>query len=177
MKTVLAFACCLLSMCVSAAALDLAGLTPIAPVSGFTKAPGGITLTCRDGSEVAIRVLAADLVRVRAAFGHALPARDHSWAIEKTDWDVPQWNVKEEPDALHIFTGELEVVVRRDPLLVEFRDAATHAAVNADQRPMMFDPHSGTVAAAKNSASTSTSMARRESGSPRQTARPVLHVE
>ena len=149
MKTVLVFACCLLSVCLPAAAIDLSGLTAVGPVSGFTTVPDGITLTCRDGSEVAIRVLAPDLVRVRAAFGHALPARDHSWAIAKTDWSAPKWSVKEEPAALHILAGELEVVVHRDPLLVEFRDAATHAVINADQRPMMFDPQSGAVAAAK----------------------------
>src|SRR5271157_3100157 len=113
MKTVLALACCLLPLCLPAAAIDLAGLTPIAPLSGFTTARDGITLNCGDGSEVAIRVLAPDLVRVRAAFGHALPARDHSWAIEKSGWNVPRWNLKEEPDALHINTGELEVVIRR----------------------------------------------------------------
>jgi alpha-glucosidase len=149
MKTVLAFACCLLSLSLPAAAIDLSGLTPIGPVSGFTTVSDGITLTCRDGSEVAIRVLAPDLVRVRAAFGHALGARDHSWAIAKTDWSASKWSVKEEPDALELTTGELEVVVHRDPLRVEFRDAATHTVVNADQRPMMFDPHSGAVAAAK----------------------------
>ncbi len=149
MKTVLAFACCLLSLCLPAAAIDLSGLTPIGPVSGFTTASDGITIASRDGSEVAIRVLAPDLVRVRAAFGHALPARDHSWAIAKTGWSASKWSVKEDPDALYLFTGELDVVVHRDPLRVEFRDAATHAVINADQRPMMFDPHSGAVAAAK----------------------------
>jgi alpha-glucosidase len=149
MRTALAFACCLLSLGLPAAAIELSALTPIAPLSAFATAPDGITLTCRDGSQVAIRVLAPDLVRVRAAFGHALPARDHSWAIAKTDWTAPKWNLKEEPDALHLVTGELEVVVHRDPLLVEFRDAATHAAINADQRPMSFDPQSGAVAAAK----------------------------
>jgi len=148
MKT-LALAGCLLLLCLPAMAIDLSGFAPIAPLAGFTTARDGITLTCRDGSEVAIRVLAPDLVRVRAAFGHALPARDHSWAIAKTDWDVPDWNLKEAPDALHLNAGELEVVVHRTPLLIEFRDAATHHAINADQRPMMFDPHSGAVAAAK----------------------------
>jgi len=150
MKTLAPFAGCLLSLCLPAAAIDLSGLTPIGPVAGFTTATDGIVVTCRDGSQVAIRILAPDLVRVRAAFGHALPARDHSWAIDKTVWDVPQWSVKEDSGALRIFTPELEVVVHRDPLLVEFRDAATHQTINADERPMMFDAHSGGgVAAAK----------------------------
>ncbi len=145
----LAVVCCFVSLCLPASAIDLSGLTPIAPAAGFTAARDGITVACRDGSEVAIRLLAPDLVRVRAAFGHVLPARDHSWAIAKTAWDVPQWNLKEEPEALHILTAELEVVVHRDPLLVEFRDAATHQTINVDERPMMFDAHSGAVAAAK----------------------------
>ena len=149
MRRALVFACCLPWVCVPAVAVDLGGLTAVGPVSGFTTAPDGITLRCRDGSEVAIRVLAPDLVRVRAAFGHALAARDHSWAIAKTEWNAPKWSIKEEPDALQVTTDALEVVVHRDPLLVEFRDPATHAVINADQRPMMFDPQSGMVAAAK----------------------------
>ncbi len=149
MRTILASACCMLSLCLPVAAIDLGGLTPIAPVSGFTRLPDGITLTCRDGSQVAVRVLAPDLVRVRASFGHTLPARDHSWAIEKVAWEARQWRLTEEPDAVRISTSEIEVVIHRDPLLVEFRDAATHRPISADQRPMMFDPKSGAVAAAK----------------------------
>ena len=128
MKTVLVFACCLLSVCLPAAAIDLSGLTAVGPVSGFTTVPDGITLTCRDGSEVAIRVLAPDLVRVRAAFGHALPARDHSWAIAKTAWDTPNWSVKETNGEILLTTEELEVALHRTPLLIEFRDAKTHRA-------------------------------------------------
>jgi alpha-glucosidase len=145
----LALGCSLVLLCLPAAAIDLTGFVPIAPVTGFSPARDGITLTCRDGSEVRIQVLAPDLVRVRAAFGHALPARDHSWAIAKTEWDVPRWNVKKEPGALHVFTGELEVVIHRSPLLIEFRDAAMHHTINGDQRPMMYDPRTGKVAAAK----------------------------
>ena len=73
---------------------------------------------------------------MRAAFLGKLPGRDHSWAIEKTSWDVPRWDLAEEPDALRISTGELEVVAHRSPLQIEFRDAKTHQAVNADQQPM-----------------------------------------
>ena len=31
------------------------------------------------------------------------------------------------------------MVVRRSPLLIEFRDAKTQKVINADERPMMFD--------------------------------------
>ncbi len=62
-------------------------------------------------------------------------------------------------EAVTIATSELEVVVRRSPLLLEFRDAKTHALINADAQPMtydsqgllksqMFDPSAGVFVAA-----------------------------
>src|ERR1039458_3414159 len=100
-------------------------------------------------ARVQISLLAPDLVRVRASFRKKLPARDHSWAIAKTAWDAPQWNLREEPGILRITTGELEVVVSRDPLLISFRDAKSHQVINADRQPMQFDAQKGTVAAVK----------------------------
>ena len=100
-------------------------------------------------------------MRIRASFRQPIPAKDHSWAIAKTDWPAPRWSLSENADAVLITTGELEVVVRRSPLLIEFRNAKTHALINADEQPMaydakgilkdmMFDPQAGTfVAAAK----------------------------
>lgn len=129
--------------------VDLNGLTPIGTVKGFTQAKDGITVICADQSQVRVQVLAADLIRVRASFGKALPERDHSWAIEKTSWAAPQWTVKEEADDLLLATDELEMVIHRSPLLVEFRDARTHHTINADQVPMAYDSKAGTVAAAK----------------------------
>ena len=96
---------------------------------------------CRDQSQVRFYILAPDLIRVRASFRAPLPDRDHSWAIAKTAWDVPKWSVKEEPDDLLIATEEVEVVVHRSPLLVDFRDAKTHRTINADALPMLWDPH------------------------------------
>src|SRR4029453_17801127 len=70
-------------------------------------------------------------------------------------------NLNESPDSITITTDELEVVVSRSPLLVEFPAARTHQVLNADERPMsydaqgrlasmMFDPKAGMfVAAAK----------------------------
>jgi alpha-glucosidase len=130
-------------------AIDLEGLRPVGPVVSFARTDNGVDLTCGGGSEVRISVLASDLIRVRAAFAGKLPARDHSWAIEKTSWNAPQWNLAEESGALRISTAEVELVVSRSPLLLEFRDAKTHQAINADQQPMRFDPQSGVVAAAK----------------------------
>jgi len=140
---------CLLTICGAATAVDLTGLSPIGPVTSFTRTDTAVMLACADQSEVQISLLAPDLVRVRASFRKKLPAADHSWAIAKTSWDAPQWNLREEPGILRISTGELEVVVSRDPLLISFRDAQSRQTINADQQPMQFDPQKGTVAAVK----------------------------
>ena len=141
-----------------AAALALTGtaapppaprLQSIGAVVGFSRSTQGLVLSCADHSEVQLSILAPDLVRVRVAFGQALPAVDHSWAIDRTAWDAAPWSVLDQADGLHLTTAELEVVVKRDPLLIEFRDAGTHRLINADQRPMAFNPETGAVAAAK----------------------------
>lgn len=140
---------CLLVLGHAAGAIDLDSLVPIGPVASYTSARDGITIACGDQSQVRVQVLAPDLVRVRASFVRPLPERDHSWAIEKTAWDVPQWNVHENPDSLLLATAEVEVVIHRSPLLIEFRDAKTHRTINADRFPMRYDPHTGAIAAMK----------------------------
>src|SRR5579862_3130439 len=132
-----------------AGAVDLTGLQTIGPVASFVKANSTVTFTCTDRSEVQISIMAPDLIRVRAAFLKKLPARDHSWAIAKDAWDTPSWTLSEQPGVVLISTAELEVMIHRDPLLIEFRDAATHQVINADQQPMSFDPATGAVAAVK----------------------------
>ncbi len=146
---------------VSAPAQDVASLQPMGPVVSFTKSDKAVVLSCQDNSQVQITPLAPDLVRVRAVFGKSLPAKDHSWAIAKTGWDTPRWTFQESPDSLVIKTDELEVVIKRSPLLIEFRDVRTRTLINADQQPMaydakglmverMFDPKAGQfIAAAK----------------------------
>ena len=141
--------------------IDVTRLQKIGDAISFTRNENGITISCRDNSQVQLTVLAPDLIRVRAAFTKALPAKDHSWAIAKTDWPKVAWSVKETPDAIIVSTSEVEAVVHRSPLLVEFRDARTQKAINSDEQPMsydgrgelrsiMFDPDAGTfVAAAK----------------------------
>lgn len=146
---------------VQAVAQDITTLEKVGPVVRVERGGNGVTLHCHDNSQVRLTVLAPDLIRVRAAFAKPIPARDHSWAIAKETWDTPRWNINESPESVTIATDELEVVVRRSPLLIEFRDARTHQVLNADERPMsydakgqlagmMFDPKAGTfVAAAK----------------------------
>lgn len=151
----------ILSLGIFAQEIDVTRLQKIGDVAGFVRNQNGITINCRDNSQVQLTVLAADLIRVRAAFTKAIPAKDHSWAIAKDSWPRVAWSVNETPDAVIISTSEVEAVVHRSPLLIEFRDPQTHKTLNADEQPMsydargdlrsiMFDPDAGTfVAAAK----------------------------
>jgi alpha-glucosidase len=141
--------------------IDVTRLQKIGDAVGFVRNERGITVNCRDDSQVQITVLAPDLIRVRAAFTKDIPARDHSWAIAKENWTSVPWSVIETAEAIVVSTPELEAVVRRAPLLIEFRDARTHKPINSDEQPMsydgrgdlrsiMFDPDAGAfVAAAK----------------------------
>src|ERR1043165_4221483 len=117
-------------------AQDITTLEKIGPVVSLSKTETGVTLNCQDNSQVQLTILAPDLIRVRATFTKPIPTRDHSWAISKTDWSTPRWNLKETSDLITITTDELEVAIRRSPLLIEFRDARTHQLLNADERPM-----------------------------------------
>jgi alpha-glucosidase len=158
MNRSLLFLCCL-AIVICAAAVEaqdiVNGLEPIGSINSFTKSDTGVTFKCQDGSEVRVSILASDLVRVRASFKKSLPARDHSWAIAKERWEAVRWNLKETPEGFVISTDELDVAVRRSPLLVEFKDAKTQQVINSDERPMMsdakgtlagmmFDPKAGT---------------------------------
>jgi alpha-glucosidase len=149
MKRVALLLCCFLALCGAVESIDLSGLESIGPVSSYRSTSNGILISCSDGSQVQIGVLAPDLIRVRASYRKPLPQRDHSWAIARTEWVNPKWKVTEAPDALVITTDELQIVARRSPLLIEFRDVKTGKTINADARPMMFDPKGATVAGAK----------------------------
>lgn len=141
--------------------IDVTRLTKIGDAISFVRNAAGITINCRDDSQVQLTILAPDLVRVRAAFAQPIPAKDHSWAIARDNWQKVAWSVNEIPDAIIVSTSEVEVVVHRSPLLIEFRDARTHKTINSDEQPMsydsrgelrsiLFDPEAGTfVAAAK----------------------------
>ncbi len=159
MKRVTANLFCLLSLTVTSFAQDITRLERIGPVVGFTKTENGIVLNCRDRSQVRLAVLAPDLIRVRTSFAKPIPERDHSWAIAGTEWTTPRWTVNEIADSIVVATDELEVVVHKSPLLIDFRDARTHEVINADQQPMaydargvlaemMFDPKAGVFVAA-----------------------------
>src|SRR5882672_8415910 len=143
----------------ASSAQDITRLEKIGPITGFTKTERGVTFDCRDHSQVQLLVLAPDLIRVRAAFAKSIPVKDHSWAIAKEDWTETPWQLKEATDSIVVSTDEVEVVLHRSPLLIDFRDARTHNLLNADQRPMsydakgllagmMFDPKAGIFVAA-----------------------------
>ena len=144
---------------VTVEAQDISRLTKIGGVVSFEKSDAVVTFICSDNSHLQLTLLAPDLLRVRTVFGKPIPPTDHSWAIDKNNWTVPRWTLHEDADAVTITTSELEVVVRRSPLLLEFRDAKTHALINADAQPMsydskgllksqMFDPSAGVFVAA-----------------------------
>ncbi len=130
---------CLLNFSVSMLGQDPAALEKIGSVVSFTKTDNALTLTCADKSQVQLTIMAPDLIRVRASFTQPIPAKDHSWAIAKDTWPAPQWSVKEDGVSITIATEEVEVVIQRAPLLLEFRDAHTHQIINADEQPMAYD--------------------------------------
>src|ERR1700750_2073822 len=122
---------CLLSLAATTLAQDVTRLERIAPVVGFTRIENGIVIDCQDKSQVQLTVLAPDLIRVRTSFGAPLPIRDHSWAIAERSWRTPHWAVTENADTVSLVTDEVEVIVRKAPLLLEFRDSTTHEVINA----------------------------------------------
>jgi alpha-glucosidase len=158
MKNLIAICCFLIGLAGISAAQNITELEKIAPVVSFTKSEKTVLFNCRDNSQVQLTVLAPDLVRLRVSFAKPLPPKDHSWAIDKFDWITPRWNLSETTDAVVITTDEIEVVVKRSPLLVEFRDAKTRKVINTDEQPMaydakgllkgmMFDPNAGSFVA------------------------------
>ncbi|HEY0385628.1 MAG TPA: hypothetical protein VGC64_06430, partial [Pyrinomonadaceae bacterium] len=74
MKRELLLAFCLLA-CLSETdwAIDFNGLEAIGPVTSATKTASSFTFNCRDNSQVLVRALAPDLVRVRVSFGRPFP--------------------------------------------------------------------------------------------------------
>src|SRR5437588_4188007 len=118
--------------------IDVSKLEKIGAVTSVVKTEKGITLNTSDNSQIQLTVLAPDLIRVRASFTKPIPTRDHSWAIAKEDWATPQWTLTESAEAIMIATSELEVVVHRSTLLIDFRDARTHQTIKAELQAMAY---------------------------------------
>ncbi|MFA5161011.1 MAG: TIM-barrel domain-containing protein [Elusimicrobiales bacterium] len=141
------FTACLFA--VNAAAADIGGMSEAGAVSGYEKTAGGVLINCADGSRAAIELLAPDMAWVRASFRKPLPPAPHSWAVAKTDWTAPQWTLAEQGDEIILATAEMEIVVKRSPFLISFRDAKTHKTINADAKPMLYESTGTAVGAAK----------------------------
>lgn len=129
-------------------ALDLSGMQKIGSVRKVAKSNDGVTIDCDDESQVLLKVLAPDLVRVRVGFKKPIPGRDNSWAIEKKNWEPVSATINEGGDSVSIETTELRVVVNKAPLQISFYDAKTGQLINKDNQPMQFNS-SGSVAAVK----------------------------
>src|SRR5438045_7290820 len=84
--------------------IDVTRLDKIGSVTSYVETEKGITLNCSDNSQVQLTVLAADLIRVRASFAKPIPAKDHSWAIAKDNWEATSWNLRETDDAIIVVT-------------------------------------------------------------------------
>jgi alpha-glucosidase len=132
-----------------AAAGEPTGLQSIGAAIKVSRLEDGVRLDCADGASLRLTVLAPDLVRVRALFAGQADQPDHSWAIDRRSWAAVPWQLDEAAATVTLTTAELEVVVRRNPVLVEFREAADHRLIKADFQPMARDPQTGRVAAFK----------------------------
>jgi len=148
----------LVALAAPLAAVDFTGLPAVGDVTAVTRTETRRQPRLRRRRHRAGRVLAPDLVRVRTLFAGQPAAPDHSWAVARTDWAAAPWQLSESPEAVTLTTGELAVVVQRAPLLVEFRDAATHRVINADARPSCAIR--GPAGSARRSGSDSTSISR-----------------
>jgi len=139
----------LLFVSVPLLAFEVEGLRPVAPVVSLARDERSLTLHCSDGSLVRISPLTPGIVRVRATFSGQPAEPGHSWAIAKEDWKAFPWTFSESAEAIVISTGQIEVRIKRDPLLIDFVDPQTGQVINADQRPLSRDPVKGRVAAFK----------------------------
>src|SRR5262245_4067605 len=139
MKRLLLIIIILLIVPCTLVAQDITRLRKIGPVTGYERTSKGLLLNCRDNSQVQLSVIAPDLVRIRVSFAKAIPAKDHSWAIAKESWQDVPWTVAETPNDVTLSTSELQVVIHRSPLLIDFRDARTWQLLNSDEQPMAYD--------------------------------------
>ena len=122
---------------------------PVGDIVRVVRHEQELELVCAEGTTVRLGVLAPDLIRVRAQFPNQPSTPPASWAVARTEWPATRWSLAENADTITIATTELEVVVRRSPLLISFRDPLTHRVINADARPMARDAATGRLEVAK----------------------------
>jgi len=132
-----------------ALAVDLTGMSNIGNARSFTKTSDGLIVNCEDNSQVVVKFLASDLVRVRVGFTKEVSKKDHSWAIERTDWDPVHLRYFEDKDSFSAESGEVRITVNRSPMRITFIDSRTGWPINSDSQPMKYDAAKKSVAAVK----------------------------
>src|SRR5436190_4265624 len=105
MNKLIAAAFCAINLTVPLAAQDVTRLEPIGTIINFTRTDNGVAINCNDNSHVQLSVLAPDLIRVRTSFAKPIPAKDHSWAIAKENWERSPWNVTDTPESITLATA------------------------------------------------------------------------
>jgi len=84
------------------------------------KNPQNLILRAGQGM-LQVRFLAEDAVRVRFTPGTSF-AQEHSWAVVQTEFPAVRAQLRETSSELRISTQRLTVVLRKDPLRVQFLD-------------------------------------------------------
>jgi len=118
-----------------------AGLADWQSIGDVTVAESaGNQVTFRNSqATVVVSVLAPDLIRVRMVRGTSF-ARDHSYAVVKTDWPHVSIEVAGDKDTRIIRTPELEVRAHLAPFRLAFYDRSGKLiAKDADTRGMGWD--------------------------------------
>jgi hypothetical protein len=123
----------------SALAQDITTLEKIGPVINVIKTDKTVTLNCSDNSQVQLSILAPISFAFAPPSPNQFPRKiTHGPSLNQTGPHRAGISAKHRISSRSRPT-ELEVVVRRSPLLIEFRDARTHRVLNADERPMSYD--------------------------------------
>ncbi|MHB2017615.1 MAG: TIM-barrel domain-containing protein, partial [Candidatus Xenobia bacterium] len=123
--------------------LDESNLTAIGALRDWRRTEHGVVLRGADASEIAITVVAPDVVRVRAAWQNAVPAKDHSWAIAPHSWHEAEWQF----DGETLSTDEILLEVQPNPLRFVWRRKDTGAVFMRDHHPLRFGPEGAPLAA------------------------------
>ncbi len=109
-----------IGLTVVAASPALAEWRSIGDVASVRRETNRVMLDCR-AALVEVRVLAADLIRVRMTPGRVW-GPDESWAVIKTDWPRVALDISETPEFVRLTTSELVVEIARSPCRLTFRD-------------------------------------------------------
>ncbi|MEC4892628.1 MAG: glycoside hydrolase family 31 protein [Oscillatoria sp. PMC 1051.18] len=101
-------------------------------IETYSKVKQGIDCKCSNGELLIVRVLAANLIRVRLAPKRELKTR-RPWAVTVADeeWSPVEFKIQETASDLTIITAEMRVQIQREPVKIEYFDK--------DNRPFAGD--------------------------------------